>query len=51
MDNLLKETHVVSVMSSNLETAVNVSLLLHPFGSRKRLTARDNNHHRDQAIN
>ena len=57
MDNVPKETHVVSVMTSLLlETEGMVRgekddrLLLHPIRSQNRLTARDKNPHRNQAI-
>ena len=56
-DNVPKETPVVSVMTSKpLETVAKVRdekddrLLLHPIRSQNRLTARDKNPHRDQAI-
>ena len=58
MDNVPKETHVVSVMThKTLGTEEKVRdekddrLLLHPIRRQKRLTARDKNPHRDQAVN
>ena len=60
MDNVPKETHVVSVMThKTLGTEDKVRdekddrLLLHPIRRQKknRLTARDKNPHRDQAVN
>ena len=58
MDNVPKETHVVSVMTSKpLGTVARVRdekddrLLLHPIRRQIRLTARDKNPHRDQAVN
>ena len=57
MDNVSKETHVVSVMTQwPLETVAQVRdedgdrLLPHPIPSQNRLTARNKNPHRDQAI-
>ena len=54
MDNVPKETHVFSVMTSKtLETEDKVRgekddhLLLHPNRRQNRLTARDNNPQRD----
>ena len=53
IDDVSKETHVVSVMTSKtLETVAGVRdekddrLLLHPIRRRNRLTARDKNPHR-----
>ena len=59
MDNVRKETHVVSVMTDwPLETVAVVRdekndrlLLLHPIQRPNRLTARGKNPHRDQAVN
>ena len=58
MDNVPEETHVVSVMSKSRwkqaqrsETKKDDRLLLHPTRRRKRLTARNKNPHRDQAVN
>ena len=58
MDNVPKETHVVSVMTSKpLETVAKIRdekddrLLLHTIRSQNRLTARDKNPQRDQAVN
>ena len=58
MDNVPQETHVVSVMpSKTLEAEDKVRgggddrLLLHPIRRQNRLTARDKNPHRDQAVN
>ena len=57
MDNVAKGTHAVSVMTSKpLETAAKVRdeeddrLLLHPIRRQNRLTARDKNPHRYQAV-
>ena len=56
MDNVPKETHVVSVMTNQpLETVAKVRdekgdrLLLHPIGRQNRPTAKDKNPQRDQA--
>ena len=58
MDNVPKETHVVSVMTFQpLETRAKVRdekgdrLLQHPIRRQNRLTARNRNPHRDHAIN
>ena len=58
MDNVPKETHIVSVMTSwPLETRAKVRdekgdrLLPHPTRRHNRLTARNKNPHRDQAVN
>ena len=58
MDNVPKETHVVSVMTpSAVETEDKVRdekddrLLPHPIRRQNRLTGRDKNSHRDQAVN
>ena len=58
MDNVPEETHVVSVMiQESLETVAQVRdkkddrLLLHPTRRQNRLTARNENLHRDQAVN
>ena len=57
-DNVLKETHVVSVMThKTLETRAVVRdekgdrLLPHPIRSQNGLTERSKTPHRDQAIN
>ena len=57
MDNVAKETHVVSVMTQlPLETVARVRdekddrLLPHPIRRQNRLTARDKNPQRNQAI-
>ena len=58
MDSVPEETHVVSVMTQEpLETVAKVRdkkddrLLLHPIRRQNRLTARNKNAHRDQAVN
>ena len=59
MDNVPKETHVVSVMTSKCfwkqwqrsETKKDDRLLLHPTRRQNRLTARDKNPYSDQAVN
>ena len=58
MDNVPKETHVVSVMTSKpLKIVARVRnekgdcLLPHPIRRQNRLTARDKNPHWDQAVN
>ena len=58
MDNVPKETHVAAVKTSKpLETVARVRdekddrLLLHPIQRQNRLTVRDNNPHKDQAVN
>ena len=57
-DNVPKETHVVSVMTcSPVETRAKIRdakgdrLLPHPMQRQNKLTARNKNPHRDQAIN
>ena len=55
MDNVRKESHVVSLMNLPLETVAELRdekdnrLLLHPNRRENRLTARDKNPRRDQA--
>ena len=58
MDNVPKETHVVSVMTSKPQGTVakvrdekDNRLLVHPTRRQNRLTARDKHPHRDQAVN
>ena len=48
-DNVSKETHVVSVML--VREGKDDRLLPHPIRRQSRLTARDENPHRDQAVN
>ena len=50
MDSVLKESHVVETVAQ-VRDEKNDRLLLHPIRRQNSLKAKDNNPHRDHAIN